>query len=150
MGLYYEDYEALGTGHSWRSADRLVTAQDIAFFAALTGDDHPQHTSEEYGRASPYGARIAHGYLTASLASGLAYRIGLDKDTSHAILETSWRFSAPVLIGDVLHVIVTLGALRPSRSHQGMGIVSRRYDVMNQADVRVAIGTLTILCKRRP
>lgn len=150
MGLYFEEYERLGKGHRWTSPGRTVAEGDINLFAGLTGDIHPLHTDAEYAKASPYGARIAHGYFTASLASGLAYRVGLDEGTSQAVLSTAWKFPAPVMLGDTLRVVITLVDLRPSRKHPTMGIVTRRYDVENQRGDVVAVGDIAILCKRRP
>lgn len=150
MGLYFEEYVDLGVGHTWVSPGRTVAEADVNLFAGLTGDIHPQHTDAEYGKASPYGERIAHGYFTASLASGLAYRIGLDEGTSHAVLSTSWRFPAPVKFGDTLRVVVTLTEARPSKKHPEMGIIARRYDVENQRREIVAVGEIAIMCKRRP
>ena len=149
MGIFYEDYEELGHGYRWRSAERTISAENIETFAALTGDHHPQHMNDAYARASPYGARIAHGYLTASLAAGLAYQIGLDDGTSHAILQISWRFPMPVLIGDRIYVDVTLEEVRPSRKYPAMGIVQRTYEVFTQRGDVAAAGDMTILCKRR-
>jgi acyl dehydratase len=149
VGLYFEDYEALTVGHRWVGPSRTIGESDITTFAGLTGDHHPQHTDARYAAASPYGERIAHGYLTASMAAGLAYRIGIDEGTSHAILEMRWTFSAPVKIGDTLSVVLTLTAVRASRKHPAMGIVSRRCSVQNQNDATVADGDITILCKRR-
>lgn len=150
MGIWFEDYEALGPGHCWISPARTVGEGDVNLFAGLTGDLHPQHLDAEYGKASPYGERIAHGYFTASLASGLAYRVGLDEGTSHAILSTSWKFTAPVKFGDTLRVVMTLVETRPSRKHPDMGIINRKYDVQNQRGDTVAIGDIVILCRRRP
>lgn len=150
MGWYFEDFERVGTGHRWLSRERRIGADDIASFASLTGDTHPQHLDPDYGARSPYGACIAHGFLTISIASGLVFGIGLDEGTAHAILGTSWRLPAPVLVDDVLRVTVTLTGCRPSRKHPEFGIVERRYTVTNQHAVEVAVGDIALLCKRRP
>jgi len=149
MGLYFEDFEELGVGHSWLSAGRTIGEADITVFGGMTGDLHPQHVDARYGAASPYGARIAHGYLTASIASGLAYRTGVDEGTSHALLGINWKFIAPVMIGDTIEVVMTLTGVRISRGHPDFGIVQRRYDVRNQDAATVAVGDVAILCKRR-
>jgi acyl dehydratase len=150
MAFFFEDYEAAGVGRSWRSAERTVALEDIAAFAALTGDTHPQHLDPAYGAASPYGAVIAHGFLTISLASGLVYQLGLDAGAAHAILGTSWRLNRAVFAGDRLRVEVTVTALRASRSQPGLGIVERRYDVFKQDGALAATGEIALLVKRRP
>ncbi len=40
---------------------RAVKEEDIVAFARLSGDDHPVHLDEAYGRDSGFGGRIAHG-----------------------------------------------------------------------------------------
>lgn len=150
MTLFLEDDEALEPGHRWTSPGRTVSESDIALFGGMTGDLHPLHTGAEAARASGYGERIAHGYLTASLAAGLAYRIGLDEGSSNALLNIGWTFRRPVRIGDTIRVHVELTSARPSRSHPGRGVVLRRYEVENQAKEVVAVGEVAMLCNRRP
>ncbi len=49
-----------------------VTQQQIDRFAEITGDDQWIHTDPDRARReSPYGATIAHGFLTVSLLSRL-------------------------------------------------------------------------------
>ena len=150
MGLYYEDYASLEPGHRWMSPGRTVSEADIMAFAGLTGDFHPLHVDAHFAAQSAYGERIAHGYLTASLAAGLAYRVGLDEGTAWAFLSTSWRFGKPVLIGDTLRVEVELVEVRPSRSQPHCGVVVRRYHARNQRGEPVATGDVALLCLRRP
>lgn len=149
MPLFFEDYEAIEIGHAWRSASREITQDDILRFADLTGDTHPQHVDIAYGAQSAYGATIAHGFLTVSLAAGLIYRLGFDETAAHAILGLNWRLPRPVLPGDVIHVDLTLTARRASRTHPALGIVERRYDVRNQSGETVAVGDVAMLIKRR-
>ena len=150
MGLYYEDYERYPLGHRWLSPGRTIGEADIMTFGGLTGDLHPLHTDAHVAAQSSYGERIAHGYLTASVASGLAYRVGLDEGTAFAVLATGWKFIQPVKIGDTIRVEVILAQLRPSNKHPLHGIVSRTYEVKNQRDELVALGDIVILCHRRP
>jgi Acyl dehydratase len=150
VSLYFDDYEGLDIGHTWRTGQHLVTMEDIETFARLTGDTHPQHIDPEYGRNSPYGALIGHGFLTVSIASGLVYRLGLDRDSAHAILDMSWRLPNPVLVGDALSVEVTLLDRRASGSKPDFGIVRRRYDVTTQGGTTVAMGEVVFMIRRRP
>ena len=149
MGLFFEDYEALGPGHAWRSPGRTIAESDIMTFAGMTGDLHPLHTDARAAKESSYGERIAHGFLTASMAAGLAYRVGLDEGTAFAVLSTAWKFTLPVMIGDSIYVKVTLMEVRASRKHPAHGIVVRKYEVCNQRDEAVAIGDIAMLCRRR-
>lgn len=53
---------------------RLVVSQDlISAFGRLTGDEQFIHMDPERARSGPFGGTIAHGFLTLSLFSALAY-----------------------------------------------------------------------------
>ncbi len=147
MGLYYED---LHVGQSWKSAARTITECDIATFAALTSDMHPLHTDAEYCRTTEFGERIAHGFLVASLASGLGFRLQITDGTITANLGTSWKFKNPVKIGDTIHLIMTISEMRPSKSNPSQGVVGRSYEVRNQRNEVCAIGEVFVLFMRRP
>jgi acyl dehydratase len=45
-----------------------ITQERIDAFAAATGDHHWIHVDPERAKHGPYGATIAHGHLTSSLA----------------------------------------------------------------------------------
>lgn len=149
MPLFYEDYEGLEIGHSWTSAARPVTQDDVDRFAEMTGDTNPIHVDAEYAARSSFKGRIAHGYLTISLAAGLVYRLGLDRITSHAILGLNWKLKHAVHPGDSIHVVLNLISRRASASQPDYGIVERRYDVFNQNGVIVAVGDVAMLIMRR-
>ncbi len=148
MGLYYED---LHVGQAWTTAGRTVTEHDILTFAGLTGDMHPLHTDAEYCRVTTaFGERIAHGFLVASLAAGLGFRLQLTEGTIVANLGTSWRFQHPVKIGDTIHVVITVSEMRPSNSNPSQAVVVRKYDVRNQRGEACAMGEVTVMFKRKP
>src|SRR5439155_1727262 len=82
------------------------------FFAGMTGDNHPIHYDDEYGKKTRYGGRLAHGLLLTSLtavgASTLAPHI---EESIVAFVEQSTRFRAPVFISDTIrpeHEVVAL------------------------------------------
>src|SRR5687768_15156126 len=60
--------EDFGLGQT-ASHTRTITDEDLARFIAITGDDNPLHTDEEFARGTFFGGRIAHGLLSASLLS---------------------------------------------------------------------------------
>jgi len=148
MGLYYEDFEV---GQSWTTPARTVGEHDLLTFAGLTGDNHPLHTDAEYCRNhTEFGERIAHGFLVASIASGLGFRLHLTDGTVVANLGTSWRFMHPVKIGDTIHVVMTVTEKRISKSSVGNGVVVRKLEVRNHREQTCAVGDLVILSKFRP
>jgi acyl dehydratase len=90
----------LDVGTSFVTRGRTVTESDIASFAALTGDMHPQHTDAVWAASSPFGKRIAHGLLVVSYTIGL-----LDLDPERVIALRRIRqatFKRPVAIGDTI------------------------------------------------
>lgn len=52
--------------------EREIHAEDVASFAALSGDRNPLHTDAAYAQGTNYGARIVHGAFQVGLASTMA------------------------------------------------------------------------------
>src|SRR3972149_1775705 len=92
-GMYFEEFKP---GLRIISAGRTVTESDIVFFAGLSGDFNQIHIDAEYSKASPFGARVAHGLLGLSIASGLLVQTGFMEGTVTAALPTAeFRERAP-------------------------------------------------------
>ena len=53
------------------SISRRFTSHEVELFSDLCMDKNPVHLDEEYARNSVFGNRIVHGFLTASLISGI-------------------------------------------------------------------------------
>lgn len=88
------------------SVTKEIGEADVAGFAELTGDVNPLHLDEAYARTTRFGARIAHGMLSASLFSTV---IGTRLPGRGAIyLGQSVRFRAPVRLGDVVTATCTV------------------------------------------
>ncbi len=67
-----DDLKALLGQEAGVSEWHTITQQQIDAFAGITGDHQWIHTDPERARReSPYGAAIAHGFLTVSLLSGM-------------------------------------------------------------------------------
>jgi acyl dehydratase len=145
-GLFFEEFTA---GQSVTSPGRTVTEADIVAFAGLTGDWSSIHTDAVYAAQHPVGQRIAHGMLVASIASGLAVRLGFLEDTLLAFREIEqWKFSQPVYLGDTLRVRLTVGATRPV-PRLGGGLVGLDVEVLNQSGQVVQHGRWSVLVKSR-
>jgi acyl dehydratase len=72
MATVFEDPDALeqAVGTHLGFTDWMVVDQDrINRFADATGDHQWIHVDEEQAKAGPFGATIAHGYLTLSLTN---------------------------------------------------------------------------------
>jgi acyl dehydratase len=118
-------------------------------FAALTGDFNPMHTDAEYMKTHPMGQRIAHGMLSLSYAVGQAYQLGFMEGTILAFRGLEMKFSLPVLIGDTLHVELTVAEMKEAR-RLGGGMVTLEVKIINQAGKTVQSGTWTVLVRSRP
>ena len=81
---------------------RTFTAEDIALFAKLSGDQGEHHLMpNEHGRL------MAHGLLTATLPT----KIG--GDLNLIAREMTFRFHRPVFAGDTIECVVTLTSAEP-------------------------------------
>jgi acyl dehydratase len=87
-----------------------VTQKQIDLFAEATGDHQWIHVDEERAKAGPFGAPIAHGFLTLSLIPKFF-------DNALAVLDTKMgvnyglnrvRFTGPVPVNSRLRARLTL------------------------------------------
>ncbi|MEX0158712.1 MULTISPECIES: MaoC/PaaZ C-terminal domain-containing protein [unclassified Microbacterium] len=130
MIRYFDDLEI---GTSWKSEGRTITESDIVTFATWTGDMHPLHTNAEYAKLSQFGQRILHGPGALALAFGLEMRLGWKMGSAVAFLGINrWKMSAPIFIGDTVHVREVISDLRPSSSNTDRGIALSEVEIVNQ------------------
>jgi len=124
---------------------RTVTEADIVTFACLTGDYSRMHMDRHFAEGLPYGSRVAHGLISASLALG-----ALALDAPHTVGHGDPRafvrtfdvnYRRPVLRGDTLHVRwhIVSGAPAPTRDP-----LTTAYQVENQRDEVVTNGTVLL------
>lgn len=79
---------------------KTISESDVYGFAGITGDMNPVHIDAQAAAASPFGARVAHGMLTAALVSTV---LGLKLPGPGTIfLSQIMRFLKPVYIGDTV------------------------------------------------
>lgn len=88
--------QRVGTS-DWRTVDQ----RSIDLFAEATGDHQWIHVDAERAAAGPFGATIAHGYLTLSLLPMLAagvYKVdGVTMGINYGLNKV--RFLSPVRVG---------------------------------------------------
>jgi acyl dehydratase len=92
-----------------------VTQQQINLFAEATGDHQWIHVDPERARSGPFGATVAHGFLTLSLLPAFLesavqvsqLRMGLNYGLNKV------RFTAPVPVGSRLRAGLKLLACHP-------------------------------------
>jgi acyl dehydratase len=145
-GLYFEDFE---TGLAFHSGARTITETDIVNFAGLSGDFNFIHIDAEASKETPFGQRVAHGMLVASIATGLAVQQGFIDGTTLAFRELSWKFTKPVLIGDTIRLQVKVIETK-AMPRMGGGLVTFEARVVNQHEDVVHKGEWRMLIKSQP
>lgn len=109
---YGYEFEDLHVGMS-ASLGHTVTEADILLFAGVSGDTNPVHLDDEFAKSTMFGARIAHGMLSASFISAV---FGTKLPGPGCIyLAQSLKFKAPVKVGDTVLARVTVRELVPEK-----------------------------------
>ena len=117
QGLFFED---LSVGQSAETT-KVVTANDVEAFAAVSGDTNPVHLDEDYAQTTTFQTRIAHGMLSGAYISAV---IGTKQPGPGSIyLSQSMRFHRPVKLGDAVVTRVTIQALDEARGHATLATV---------------------------
>lgn len=117
QGLFFED---LSVGQSAETT-KVVTANDVEAFAAVSGDTNPVHLDEDYAQTTTFQTRIAHGMLSGAYISAV---IGTKLPGPGSIyLSQSMRFRRPVKLGDAVVTRVTIHALDEARGHATLATV---------------------------
>ena len=94
---------------------KTITEADIVLFAGVSGDNNALHINEEYAQATPFGGRIAHGMLTASVISAaVANKL---PGPGAVYMGQNLIFRAPVRPGDTVHATVTVRQIIAGRNH---------------------------------
>jgi 3-hydroxybutyryl-CoA dehydratase len=119
------------------SRSHIISAEDIDLFAHVSTDKNPIHIDEEYAASTPFGGRVAHGIMIASMISAV---LGNDLPGHGSIyLGQTLKFLAPVRIGDMITVTVEVISLREDKR-----IVTLRTDCTNQEGTLVLTGEAII------
>jgi 3-hydroxybutyryl-CoA dehydratase len=93
---------------------KTITEADIVLFAGVSGDNNALHINDEYAEGTPFGGRIAHGMLTASVISAaVANKL---PGPGAIYMSQSLIFRAPVRPGDTVHATVTVKEIFSDRN----------------------------------
>jgi acyl dehydratase len=134
--FYFED---VPLDQPFLTPGRTITEADIVGFAGMTGDWNALHVDAEFAASTPFGARIAHGLLVLSIASGMTTRLPIMVALQPSLLGLAGlncTWPAPTRIGDTIRVELTFtaAALTPSGTR---GRVTERRRVLTQDDTVV-------------
>lgn len=80
------------------SFSKRINEIDVQLFGLISNDLNPVHFDEEFAKKTKFGGRVVHGMLTTSLVSTAVAML----PGTVVLLETNFRYLAPVRIGDVV------------------------------------------------
>jgi 3-oxoacyl-[acyl-carrier protein] reductase len=136
------DFDSFAVGQS-ASLERVISTEDVAAFAGLTGDDNPVHVDDDYARQVGLGGRVVHGMFTASLISTL---IGTELPGPGALwLSEQFNFRAPARIGDRVRATITIRRISPSTR-----VLVLDVEVRNQRDTLLMDGEAQVHVLKSP
>jgi len=144
-----EWFDDLALGMRFKSAEKLVTREDIKRFAAEF-DPQPYHLDEAAAEKTPLQGLAASGWHTAAIIMRLATDVR--PFGPHPLLGIGvddLRWLAPVRPGDVLHIEGEVVELTPSKT-KAQGIVKIKWTAFNQRGEPVYIFTPIGIVPRRP
>lgn len=142
--LYFDDLEL---NAEYQSAARTVTQADLVTFAGFSGDFNAIHIDHEFAKTTPFRRPIAHGFGVFSIASGLGTHAPATRTV--ALLRVDrWAFTAPVFIGDTIHMISRIHEKTlKGRGRRGEVVWHRR--IVNQDGKVVQEGFMVTLVECR-
>ncbi|MEU2042455.1 MaoC family dehydratase [Nocardia niwae] len=117
--------------HLGYSSWHTITQEQIDLFAEATGDHQWIHLDIDKAARGPFGATVAHGFLTLSLLPMLTEEIYEVANLSMGVNygANKVRFPAPVPVGSAVRAGVQLQSVTPaSRGYQVVSMVSIEID----------------------
>lgn len=126
----------------------LVDQAKIDAFAEVTGDHQFIHVEPEAAAKTPFGTTIAHGYLTLSLLSVMAY--GAMPGIEGATMGVNYgmnklRFMAPVKSGKRIRGRFTLAAVDQRADGSYQSTVSVTVEIDGEAKPALIAEWLTLV-----
>lgn len=100
-------FDQIEVGQSF-TVERVFSAEDVAGFAAISGDHSPLHVDPDYAATTEFGRNVVHGMLLASLFSQL---VGMRIPGKHALyLGQDLTFRRPILVGEPITALARVSA----------------------------------------
>jgi acyl dehydratase len=140
-------FDQFNPGDVYVCQSRTVTEADVVNFAGVSGDYNPLHTDEQFGKSTPFGARIAHGVLGLAIATGQANQLGIFEGTTLALMTQTVRYIGAVRFGDTIHLELKV-AEKKETSKPDRGVVTFDTTVLTQDGKAVIEGQWVLMMKR--
>ena len=128
-------FDQFSVGDVFVCQARTVTEADTVNFAGVSGDYNPLHTDEEFGKATPFGTRIAHGVLGLAIATGQANQLGVFEGTTIALMQQTIKYVGAVKFGDTITTEYTITEidLAKRRMYNQVTCTNQRGEVVASA-----------------
>ncbi|MEM7042590.1 MAG: MaoC family dehydratase [Pseudomonadota bacterium] len=92
---------------------RTTSMADVERFTAMTGDKNPIHYDEAIAKATPLGTLVVQGGVTTGLLNAVVAKDLPGPGT--VFLETNWRFSRAVKVGEEIMASVKVTEVREDK-----------------------------------
>ena len=130
-------------GHSaWHE----ITQEEISMFAEATHDHYWIHTDPEKAAAGPFGATIAHGFLTMSHVPAFIAEVyvidGLQLILNYGLNKV--RFPAPTPVNSRIRGAVEIAAVE--RGAKGTQVVTTVVVEREGSDRPVCVAEMVVMC----
>lgn len=140
--LLYRTFDELEVGDRQRTRGRTITETDVVNWCALTGDWFYPHTDKVAAERSMFGQRVAPGIMVFAMATGLG--VPADATTILANYGTDrLRYTKPTWLGDTVYLDIEV--VEKTDRDAKSGLVTYRWDVLNQNGETVCVSQLKIL-----
>jgi acyl dehydratase len=141
-------------GRELGMSDWVTVGQErIDQFAACTGDRQWIHVDVERAkRESPFGAPVAHGYLTLSLVAAMVTELGVIPPDAASALNYGLdkvRFMAPVKAGARVRLRASLVSAEPQEGDRLLLKLKTTLEIENEAKPALAAELLCMLMGNR-
>ena len=114
---------AVGTKATWT---RTITQEDVASYAAITGDRNPLHFDPGFAASTRAGRLIVHGGLTTGLFNAL---VAMELPGPGSVfLHQEWDYPAPAFVGDTITAEAEVIEARADKPITKLRCVARRAD----------------------
>jgi len=101
-----EELQKLSGQHLGWSQWHVIDQEQVNLFADATGDHQWIHVDPERAASGPFGATIAHGYLTLSIIPSILHEVvrveGFKFGVNYGCNKV--RFPAPVMVGSKMRL----------------------------------------------
>ncbi|MDE3234451.1 MAG: phenylacetic acid degradation bifunctional protein PaaZ [Bacteroidota bacterium] len=146
-------FEELQTGDQLITPKKLITAEDINYFADLSGDHFYAHLAATDFTGTMFTHQVAHGYLIMSIAAGLF----VDSYEKNPVLLNygidELRFTKPVYPGTEVYVRFTckekIRQEKKEATDIPRGIVKWMVEILDDTNELVGIATILTMVQRK-